>query len=174
MVRFKGWFVGADPRVKVLEHQCSCCTIVQQRNMTQYLGTALAMLAEVDDTEAQGTVVQIMQAVDQLGVQTGDEGHITEAVAVLRAQTGFRLQSKPYSLGGVELAVQLTLLERAQNAHDQLWEVVVFVVAHEETKMECAAHPLPAHSTLANGEHDMPIPEHDSPAIRRMPLELHF
>lgn len=168
------WLVGAEPRVKVLEHKSSYCTTVQQRNMPQYLGIALTMLAEVDDAEAQGTVGQIIQAVNMFGVQTGDAGHITEAVAELHVQTGFRWQSKPYSLGGVELSVHLTLLKPAQNVQDQLWEVLAFVFAKEETKMECIAQPF-AHPALAIGNNEMPVREYDdSSAIRHMPIELYF
>lgn len=109
------------PNVKKAEQQSLCRSTVHQRDIPRYLSISLSMLARVGDAEVQDVVAHIMKAVADLG-----------------AQTALSWKSEPGRLGGVEIAVQLGLVEQTPIADDQVWEVFVCLRVQEEAQILCA------------------------------------
>lgn len=113
---------AGHPNVKKAEKQSLCGSTVHRRDIPRYLSVSLSMLARVDDAEVQDVVAHIMKEVIDLG-----------------AQTGLSWKSEPGGLGGVEIAVQLALVEQTQNIDNQVWEVSVCLRVQEEADISCAA-----------------------------------
>jgi hypothetical protein len=117
---------GKGDAVSSCEQQRRCRSIVDHSGLSEYLTAALSNLCENEHREVEDVVFSILGQVAQLDPSA----------------SGLRFESEPYSLGSVEIRVELCKSE----TDDNLWHVALDTVSKTESTLS---------QTTVNGQNSM-------------------